>query len=157
MSVGTIRSHPIRMKGYIRVTLRRIFSCRTESGCTASNPRNRQVSTVVVLVPAMRRIRKELASLKPRAKDQRTLLASPNAVASSTTSPGDPAIAPDHSGSSKESGWRTAYEAAKMAIEIAKESSDMFPPLKAVAGVLSVLVKNYDVGPSEPASHSVDR
>lgn len=44
-----------------------------------------------------------------------------------------------------------------MAIEIAKESSDMFPSLKAVAGALSVLVKNYDVGPPEPASHSVDR
>ena len=140
------------------MALRRIFSCRTESGCTASDPRNRRASTVVVLVPAMRRIRKELASLKPRAKDQRTLIASSNAVTSSTTSPGDPAdIAPDHSGSSKESGWRTAYDAAKMAIEIAKESSDMFPPLKAVAGVLSVLVKNYDVGPSEPASHSIDR
>ena len=28
---------------------------------------------------------------------------------------------------------------------MAKESSDMFPPLKAVAGALSVLIKNYDV------------
>ena len=28
---------------------------------------------------------------------------------------------------------------------MAKESSDMFPPLKAVAGAVSVLIKNYDV------------
>jgi hypothetical protein len=32
-----------------------------------------------------------------------------------------------------------------MAVEIAKESSDMFLPLKAVVGALSVLIKNYDV------------
>ena len=31
-----------------------------------------------------------------------------------------------------------------MAVEAAKESSDMFPPLKAVLGALSVLVRNYD-------------
>ena len=33
-------------------------------------------------------------------------------------------------------------------MEIAKESSDMFPPLKAVAGALSVLIRNYDVSVS---------
>ena len=32
-----------------------------------------------------------------------------------------------------------------MAVEIAVESSDMLPPLKAVVGVLAVLIKNYDV------------
>ena len=32
-----------------------------------------------------------------------------------------------------------------MAVEVAKESSDMFLPLKAVVGALSVLIKNYDV------------
>jgi len=32
-----------------------------------------------------------------------------------------------------------------MAVEIAKESSDMFLPLKAVVGALAVLIKNYDV------------
>ena len=42
-------------------------------------------------------------------------------------------------------GWQAAYGAARMAIEITKESSDLFPPLKAVAGALSVLIKNYDV------------
>jgi len=32
-----------------------------------------------------------------------------------------------------------------MAVETAKESSDMFLPLKAVVGALVVLIKNYDV------------
>ena len=57
-------------------------------------------------------------------------------------------------GSSKESGWGTAYEAARIAIDIAKETSDMFLPLKAVVGALSVLFKNYDV--RFPPSVSLD-
>ena len=53
-------------------------------------------------------------------------------------------------------GWQAAYGAARVAVEIAKESSDMFLPLKAVAGALSVLIKNYDVsvsccGPNIPS------
>jgi hypothetical protein len=32
-----------------------------------------------------------------------------------------------------------------MAVEIAKESSDMFLPLKAVVAAMSALVRNYDV------------
>ena len=51
----------------------------------------------------------------------------------------------DEPRSSNEPHWRTAYEAAKIAIDIANASSDMFLPLKAVAGALSVLVRNYDV------------
>jgi len=35
-----------------------------------------------------------------------------------------------------------------MVVDIAKESSDMFLPLKAVVGALSVLIKNYDVSPA---------
>jgi hypothetical protein len=46
----------------------------------------------------------------------------------------------------RDAGWQTAYNAARIAVEIAKESSDMFPPLKAVVGALSVLITNYDVG-----------
>lgn len=42
-------------------------------------------------------------------------------------------------------GWQTAYGTARMAVEIAKESSDAFPPLKAVVGAVSVLIGNYDV------------
>lgn len=44
-----------------------------------------------------------------------------------------------------DSAWRTEYSAAKMAITIANECSDAFPPLKAVTGALSVLITNYDV------------
>ena len=44
--------------------------------------------------------------------------------------------------------WQTACGAARMAIEIAKESSDMFPPLKAVASAVFVLIRNYDVSAS---------
>jgi hypothetical protein len=43
--------------------------------------------------------------------------------------------------------WQTAYSTARMAIDITKESSDMFLPLKAVVGAISVLIKNYDVSP----------
>ena len=80
-------------------------------------------------------------------KDQKTLAASSSAVASLTVSascnPSD--IALNEPGSPKESAWKTAYGAAKIAIETVKESSDMCLPLKAVVGALSVLVKNYDV------------
>ena len=46
----------------------------------------------------------------------------------------------------RDTAWQTAYVAARMAVEIAKESSDMFLPLKAVVGAISVLIKNHDVG-----------
>ena len=48
----------------------------------------------------------------------------------------------------RDTGWKTAYGAARMAVEIAKESSDAFPPLKAVVGAVSVLISNYDVSVS---------
>ena len=44
--------------------------------------------------------------------------------------------------------WQAAYGAARMAVEIAKESSDMFLPLKAVVGAMFILIKNYDVSVS---------
>ena len=47
-----------------------------------------------------------------------------------------------------DAGWQTAYAAIKMAVEITKETSDLFPPLKAVVGAVSALIKNYDVGVS---------
>ena len=43
-----------------------------------------------------------------------------------------------------------------MAVEIAKESTDMFLPLKAVVGALSVLIRNYDVKYTQ-TSHPPDR
>jgi len=48
-----------------------------------------------------------------------------------------------------DSAWRTAYSTARMMVNVTKESSDMFLPLKAVVGALSVLIKNYDVSPSQ--------
>lgn len=51
-------------------------------------------------------------------------------------------------GRGRVSGWQTAYAAAKIAVEITKESSDMFLPLKAVVGAMSVLMQNYDVSVS---------
>lgn len=48
----------------------------------------------------------------------------------------------------RNTGWQAAYGAARVAVEMAKESSDMFLPLKAVAGAVSVLIKNYDVSVS---------
>jgi hypothetical protein len=51
----------------------------------------------------------------------------------------------------QDSAWQTAYSTARMVIGIAKESSDMFLPLKTVVGALSVLIKNYDVS-SIPAT-----
>ena len=48
----------------------------------------------------------------------------------------------------RDTGWQTAYDAIRMAVETIKESSDMFLPLKAVVGAVSVLMKNYDVSAS---------
>ena len=56
----------------------------------------------------------------------------------------------DTIGQERGTGWQTAYAAAKIAVEIAKESSDMFPPLKAVLGAVSVLITNCDVSASRP-------
>ena len=47
-----------------------------------------------------------------------------------------------------DTGWETAYAAVRMAVEITKESSDLCLPLKAVVGVMSALMKNYDVSSS---------
>ena len=82
----------------------------------------------------------------------------PNVLAASTTAialtissafsdiqdmPGDGGVVPG-----KDTAWKTAYGAARMAVEAVKESSDMFPPLKAVTGAMSVLIRNHDVGVS---------
>ena len=39
----------------------------------------------------------------------------------------------------------TAYASARLAIDVLKESSDAFAPLKSVAGGLSAILKHYDV------------
>ena len=103
-------------------------------------------------------ISKEVAKISSKAKNPRTLAVSSSSIALSIGSPPpDPSdTGADEPGSSKESGWRTAYGAAKMAVEIANASSDMFLPLKAVVGALSVLIRNYDVKSirvSHPINH----
>ena len=45
-----------------------------------------------------------------------------------------------------ESSWKsTAYSSTKVVIDVIKESSDAFPPLKSVASGLAAVLKHYDV------------
>jgi len=90
---------------------------------------------------------KEIVRSHSRSKNPGVLAASASSIALSIASPSfNPSdTGTDESQSSRESDWRTVYGAARMALEIAKESSDMFLPLKAVVGALTVLIKNYDV------------
>jgi len=46
---------------------------------------------------------------------------------------------------SKSNWGSTAYASTKLAIDVVKESSDVFTPLKSVAGGLSAVLKHYDV------------
>ena len=83
--------------------------------------------------------------------DSRTLAASSTAIALSIASPfyDTPGASDDGAAvQGTDMAWQTAYGAAKMAVEIAKESSDMFLPLKAVVGAVSVLIRSYDVSRS---------
>ena len=44
------------------------------------------------------------------------------------------------------SSWKsTAYASAKVVIDVVKESSDVFPPLKSVVGGLAAILKHCDV------------
>ena len=99
----------------------------------------------------MEYIKQGLGTFDPRAKDQRALVVSSSAVALAIASPPCQPVdnALDEPGSSKESVWRAAYGVARIAVDIAKDCSDMLPPLKAVMAALSVLIKNYDVGPPQ--------
>jgi len=92
-------------------------------------------------------IKKEVVRRYSRAKDPKALAASSSGIALSIASPSCdiPDTTLNEPESSKETGWRTAYGAARMAVKIAKgSSSDMFLPLKAVVGALAILIKNYD-------------
>jgi hypothetical protein len=117
--------------------------------------------------PPKSSIRKKLSAVRRR--DVKGLVASTIAVASSVGSPSLNQSYPPSSDEQKaahtshpdndaigressshraaDSAWQTAYSTARMVIGIAKESSDMFLPLKTVVGALSVLIKNYDVSP----------
>ena len=49
------------------------------------------------------------------------------------------------------SSWKsTAYSSAKMVINVVKESSDVFPPLKAAVGGLAAILKHCDVWSISP-------
>ena len=98
-----------------------------------------------ILTPA-ERVR-DLASRR----DSRALAATSSAIALSLGSALHDTVETSSDGATvqgKDTGWETAYGAARIAVEIAKESSDMFPPLKAVVGALSILIRNYDVSVS---------
>ena len=84
-------------------------------------------------------------------RDSRVLVATSSAIALSLGSALHDTSKTSSDGATvrgKDTGWETAYGAARMAMEIAKESSDMFPPLKAVVGAMSILIRNYDVSVS---------
>lgn len=84
-------------------------------------------------------------------RDPRALVASSTAIALSIASPFYDDIDTPGDGATvggRDTAWQTAYGAARMVVEIAKESSDMFLPLKAVVGAVSVLIKSYDVSAS---------
>ena len=103
----------------------------------------------------MRYFRKKLMGATPtdsRPSASRRMLVPSSMVSElSTASRGSPdplnAVL-DEPGTSEESAWTIAYGAARMAVDIVKDSSDLFPPLKAVVVALSVLIKNHDVSPS---------
>ena len=50
--------------------------------------------------------------------------------------------------------WKTtAYSTTKLAINLVRESSDVFPLLKAVAGGLSAILQHCDVRTTHPVTH----
>jgi len=63
------------------------------------------------------------------------------ALPESSTRAADPRPTPE-----SESDWKsTAYATTKLAINLVKESSDVFPPLKSVAGGLSAILNHCEV------------
>ena len=71
----------------------------------------------------------------PRRDQGSTLKSSDNTIG--------PGAAPEN-----QSDWKsTAYATTKLAINLVKESSDAFPPLKSVAGGLSAILDHCDVRP----------
>jgi hypothetical protein len=54
----------------------------------------------------------------------------------------------------KKQSWKsTAYATTKLAINMVKESSDVFPPLKSVVGGLSAILQHCDVQSFYSISH----
>ena len=93
----------------------------------------------------------ELARTLTSQRDSRALAATSSVIALSITSAfNDTRDLPSDCAADRgrDAGWRTAYAAARVAVEVAKESSDMFLPLKAIVGAMSALMKNCDVSTS---------
>ena len=55
-----------------------------------------------------------------------------------------------------QSSWMSAaYSSTKVVIDVVKESSDVFPPLKSVASGLAALLKHYDVQSLSPIPSTI--
>ena len=127
------RSNDFRLISPSTFTMRRLFKSKSSADISTPTPRAKVV--------------KQFSSRR----DLRTLGATSSAVALSLgsayydvyDSSGDGPNVQD-----RDTGWQIAYGVARMAVEIAKESSDMLPPLKAVVSALSILITNYDVSVS---------
>ena len=119
----------------------RRFLTRSSSAKSTNSPPRTPPSQIVGPV------KQALTTIDPRVKGLGALVATAGTIASSIASPPRDLTdtSSDEPGSPKELHWRTAYEAAKIAVDIVNESSDMFLPLKAVVGAILVLTKNYDV------------
>jgi hypothetical protein len=105
----------------------------------------KQLADPPVLTPACPA---ELVQNLTSQRDSRAIAASSTAIALSISSAFCDTRDTSRDGSNtrgRDASWQSAYTAAKIAIDITKESSDMFLPLKAVVGAISVLIKNYDV------------
>ena len=93
-------------------------------------------------------IKKEVVRKHPKAKNPGTLATSSTSIAFSVCSPSCyPSNAvPNEPGSSKRVRLENGvWGGEDSRIEITKETSDIFLPLKAVAGALAVLIKNYEL------------
>ena len=81
-------------------------------------------------------------------RDSKALAATSSAIALSISSAFSDIRGTSSDGTADQggdTGWRAAYAAVRMVVEITKESSDLCLPLKAVVGAVSALMKNYDV------------
>jgi len=84
-------------------------------------------------------------------KDHKTLGATSSAIAlsiSSAISDAGDASRNDDTVQGMNEIRKTAYAAVRIALEVAKEPSCLCPPLRAVVGATSALMKNYDVSVS---------
>lgn len=86
-------------------------------------------------------MKKEFTTHRPRIMDYGVL-----ATLSPPRNPGD--AAPNEPEPPEELRWTTAYEKARMAVELAMEPNGIFLLLEAVVGALSLLVKSYGVSPA---------